>query len=83
MLACVKFILTISETSKCDRFGPRGQQGDRPDVRRSHSSYSNRREAATLRDDKTDRAALADMLGELAMRLRGDVPSIPNHQEGG
>jgi len=41
------------------------------------------REAATLREDKTDRAALADMLGEIAMRLRGDVPSIPNHQEGG
>jgi hypothetical protein len=41
------------------------------------------REAATLREDKTDRAALADMLGEIAMRLRGDVPSLPDHQEGG
>jgi hypothetical protein len=41
------------------------------------------REAATLREDKTDRAALADMLGEIAMRLRGDVPSIPEHQPGG
>jgi len=41
------------------------------------------REAATLREDKTDRAALADMLGEIAMRLRGDVPSIPDHQPGG
>lgn len=41
------------------------------------------REAATLRDDKTDRAALADMLGEIAMRLRGDVPSLPDPQSGG
>ena len=41
------------------------------------------REAATLREDKTDRAALADMLGEIAMRLRGEVPSLPDHQEGG
>ncbi len=41
------------------------------------------REAATLREDKTDRAALADMLGEIAMRLRGDVPAIPDHHEGG
>ena len=41
------------------------------------------REAATLREDKTDRAALADMLGEIAMRLRGEVPSIPDHQPGG
>ena len=41
------------------------------------------RESSALREDKTDRHALADMLGEIAMRLRGDVPSMPDHQEGG
>ncbi len=41
------------------------------------------RESAALREDKTDRHALADMLGEIAMRLRGDVPAMPDHQAGG
>ena len=41
------------------------------------------RESAMLRDDKADRHALADMLGELAMRLRGDAPAIPDDQAGG
>lgn len=41
------------------------------------------RESSALREDKTDRHALADMLGEIAMRLRGDVPSMPDNQAGG
>ena len=42
------------------------------------------RESTALREDKTDRHALADMLGEIAMRLRGDVPAMPdNNQAGG
>ncbi|HTW22720.1 MAG TPA: hypothetical protein VMD78_03930 [Candidatus Baltobacteraceae bacterium] len=31
------------------------------------------REAATLRSDKTDRATLADLLTEMALRLRGEL----------
>ncbi len=37
------------------------------------------REAAELRDEKTDRVALADMLSELALRLRREVPGLPEH----
>lgn len=37
------------------------------------------RESAALRDDKTDRAALADMLSEMALRLRREVPDLPTH----
>ena len=31
------------------------------------------REAETLRNDKTDRATLADLLTEMALRLKGEL----------
>jgi len=38
------------------------------------------RSTAELRDDKTDRKALADMFTELGMRLNGDF-TLPNHEK--
>ncbi len=40
------------------------------------------RESAALRDDKTDRVGLADMLSELALRLRREVPGLPEPTQG-
>jgi methyl-accepting chemotaxis protein len=45
------------------------------EIQKSHSEMESslEREAETLRNDKTDRATLADLLTEMALRLRGEL----------
>jgi len=45
------------------------------EIQKSHSEMEStlEREAETLRNDKTDRATLADLLTEMALRLKGEL----------